>query len=125
MGEILSRASNSSLRGLRDLGNSVLVVEHDEEAITTAGPCKVGDELGLIAGDILEIGSDVQEVARAVLTRMLARGVARLEALCFGHRGAVLAVLLGALIYALADLLARRGFDGDTIRRATRYDPDD
>lgn len=24
-----------------------------------------------------------------------------------------------------ADLLARRGFDGDTIRRATRYDPDD
>jgi len=24
-----------------------------------------------------------------------------------------------------ADLLARRGFDGDTIRRATRFDPDD
>jgi regulatory protein len=24
-----------------------------------------------------------------------------------------------------ADLLARRGFDGDSIRRATRYDPDD
>lgn len=24
-----------------------------------------------------------------------------------------------------ADLLARRGFDGDTIRRATRYDPED
>jgi len=24
-----------------------------------------------------------------------------------------------------ADLLARRGFDGDTIRRAPRYDPDD
>ena len=24
-----------------------------------------------------------------------------------------------------ADLLARRGFDGDSIRRATRFDPDD
>ena len=55
-----------------------------KEAITTAGPCKVGDELGLIAGDILEIGSDVQEVARAVLTRMLARGGAELVTIVLG-----------------------------------------
>jgi uncharacterized protein len=53
-------------------------------AITTAGTCKVGDELGLIAGDILEIGSDVQEVARAVLTRMLARGGAELVTIVLG-----------------------------------------
>jgi DAK2 domain fusion protein YloV len=53
-------------------------------AITTAGACKVGDELGLIAGDILEIGSDVQEVARAVLARMLARGGSELVTIVLG-----------------------------------------
>jgi DAK2 domain fusion protein YloV len=53
-------------------------------AITTAGACQVGDELGLIAGDILEIGSDVQQVARAVLTRMLARGGAELVTIVLG-----------------------------------------
>jgi DAK2 domain fusion protein YloV len=53
-------------------------------AMTTAGTCKVGDELGLIAGDILEIGSDVQQVARAVLTRMLARGGSELVTIVLG-----------------------------------------
>jgi uncharacterized protein len=53
-------------------------------AITTAGACKVGDELGLIAGDILEIGSDVQQVARAVLARMLARGGSELVTVVLG-----------------------------------------
>jgi DAK2 domain fusion protein YloV len=53
-------------------------------AITTAGACKVGDELGLIAGDILEIGSDVQQVARAVLARMLARGGSELVTIVLG-----------------------------------------
>lgn len=43
------------------------------EAMTTAGPCRVGDELGIVGGDIVEIGSDVHEVARAVLARMLDR----------------------------------------------------
>jgi DAK2 domain fusion protein YloV len=55
-----------------------------KSAITTAGTCKVGDELGLIAGDILEIGSDVQEVARAVLARMLARGGSELVTIVLG-----------------------------------------
>jgi uncharacterized protein len=55
-----------------------------KDAITTAGACKVGDELGLIAGDILEIGSDVQQVARAVLARMLARGGSELVTVVLG-----------------------------------------
>ncbi len=55
-----------------------------KDAITTAGACKVGDELGVIAGDILEIGSDVQQVARAVLTRMLARGGSELVTIVLG-----------------------------------------
>jgi fatty acid kinase len=55
-----------------------------KDAITTAGACKVGDELGVIAGDILEIGSDVQQVARAVLARMLARGGSELVTIVLG-----------------------------------------
>ena len=54
------------------------------EAMTSAGMCHVGDELGVIAGDILEIGSQVQQVARAVLTRMLARGGAELVTVVLG-----------------------------------------
>jgi DAK2 domain fusion protein YloV len=54
------------------------------EALTTAGTCRVGDELGVIAGDILEIGADVREVACAVLRRMLARGGAELVTVVLG-----------------------------------------
>jgi DAK2 domain fusion protein YloV len=54
------------------------------EALTTAGTCRVGDELGVIAGDILEIGSDVRDVACRVLARMLARGGSELITVVLG-----------------------------------------
>ncbi len=54
------------------------------EATTTAGRCRVGDELGVIAGDILEIGTDVRDVACRVLARMLARGGAELVTVVLG-----------------------------------------
>lgn len=54
------------------------------EAVTTAGTCRVGDELGVIAGDILEIGSEVGDVACRVLGRMLARGGAELVTVVLG-----------------------------------------
>jgi DAK2 domain fusion protein YloV len=41
-----------------------------KEAITTAGRCAVGDVLGLVDGDIVEIGDDVTEVALRVIDRM-------------------------------------------------------
>jgi len=41
-----------------------------KEAITTAGRCQVGDVLGLVDGDIVEMGSDVTEVALRVIERM-------------------------------------------------------
>lgn len=44
------------------------------EAITTAGVCAPGDVLGLIEDDVAVIGSDVSDVARDVLERMLAAG---------------------------------------------------
>ncbi|HEX6887656.1 MAG TPA: DAK2 domain-containing protein [Candidatus Nanopelagicales bacterium] len=54
------------------------------EAMTNAGTCRVGDELGVIAGDILEIGHDVREVAVRVLSRMLARGGSELVTVVLG-----------------------------------------
>jgi hypothetical protein len=41
-----------------------------KEAITTAGRCQVGDVLGLVDGDIVEIGDSVQGVALRVIDRM-------------------------------------------------------
>jgi dihydroxyacetone kinase-like predicted kinase len=44
------------------------------EALTTAGPCRTGDVLGLVNGDIVKVGSSVGEVARELLSRLLAMG---------------------------------------------------
>lgn len=43
-------------------------------ALTTVGPCDVGDVLGLVDGDIVAVGSDVSSVARGILDGMLAVG---------------------------------------------------
>lgn len=43
-------------------------------ALTSAGPCEVGDVLGLADGDIVEIGSEIPVVARDLLGRMLSAG---------------------------------------------------
>ena len=43
-------------------------------ALTTVGPCDVGDILGLVDGDIVVVGDDVSSVTRDILTRMLAIG---------------------------------------------------
>ena len=45
-----------------------------KEAITTAGPCKPGDVLGIVDGDILQIGEDVERVAGQTLDLMLSSG---------------------------------------------------
>lgn len=43
-------------------------------ALTTAGPCQVGDALGVVDGDIGLVGSSVAEVSRGVLGAMLSVG---------------------------------------------------
>ncbi|MBX3476339.1 MAG: excinuclease ABC subunit UvrA, partial [Brevundimonas sp.] len=53
-----------SLRGLRDLGNSVLVVEHDEEAILTADyVIDMGPAAGVHGGEICAQGTPEQVMA--------------------------------------------------------------
>lgn len=41
------------------------------EALTTGGPCRPGDVLGLVEGDIVIVGGGELEVARAVVSRLL------------------------------------------------------
>lgn len=43
-------------------------------ALTTVGPCDVGDVLGLVDGDIVLVGQDPAAVAREILDRMLSVG---------------------------------------------------
>lgn len=45
-----------------------------KDALTTAGPCREGDVLGLADGDIVEIGSDVTRTVDALVDRLLAPG---------------------------------------------------
>ena len=44
------------------------------EALTNAGTCHVGDVLGIAAGDVIEIGETVEDVAVRVLDRLLSTG---------------------------------------------------
>jgi len=44
------------------------------QAVTTAGMCEIGDVLGLLDGDIVEIGSTYDEAGKAIVRRMLDRG---------------------------------------------------
>ena len=53
------------------------------EVLTTAGPCRVGDILGLVDGDISVVGGDSGGVVRDLLNAMLAAG-GELVTLVFG-----------------------------------------
>lgn len=44
------------------------------EAFTSAGTCHVGDVLGIVEGDVVEIGDTVEDVAVRVLSRLLSTG---------------------------------------------------
>ena len=53
------------------------------EVLTTAGPCRIGDVLGLVDGDISVVGGDSAGVVRDLLNAMLAAG-GELVTLVFG-----------------------------------------
>jgi excinuclease ABC subunit A len=64
----------NSLKGLRDLGNSVLVVEHDEEAILTADyVIDMGPAAGVHGGEIIAEGTpdDIKASAKSVTGQYL------------------------------------------------------
>ncbi|MBI1377739.1 MAG: DAK2 domain-containing protein [Frankiales bacterium] len=55
------------------------------EAITSAGVCRVGDVLGIVEGDVVEIGETVEDVAVRILTRILHAGGGELVTLVLGE----------------------------------------
>ncbi|HEX8002200.1 MAG TPA: DAK2 domain-containing protein [Mycobacteriales bacterium] len=66
------------------------------DAQTSVGACRAGDVLGLVLGDVAVIGSDVADVGRDVLTRMLAGG------------GELVTIVTGDGAETLGDALAER-----------------
>lgn len=60
----------SAARGTRHGAVTVAVTQ----AMTTAGPCEVGDVLGVLQGDFALVGSDLYDVATAILERLLTAG---------------------------------------------------
>jgi dihydroxyacetone kinase-like predicted kinase len=60
----------SAARGARHGAVTVAV----KQAITTAGPCEPGDVLGVLMGDFAIVGSDLFDVATAILERLLSGG---------------------------------------------------
>lgn len=45
-----------------------------ERAMTMAGPCEPGDVLGVVEGDFVAVGSELDDVVRQVVTRLLSGG---------------------------------------------------
>ena len=70
-----------SLRGLRDLGNTVIVVEHDEEAILTADHVvDLGPAAGVHGGEVVAEGTPAQVIANPKsLTGQYLAGTRRIE----------------------------------------------
>ena len=77
-----------SLRGLRDLGNSVLVVEHDEEAILTADyVIDMGPAAGIHGGEVCAQGTPAEVMANAnSLTAKYLTGEREIELPAEGRR---------------------------------------
>ena len=60
----------AAARGARHGAVTVAV----KDAMTTAGPCRAGDILGVVHGDFAIVGEDIYEVATGVLERLLGGG---------------------------------------------------
>ena len=77
-----------SLRGLRDLGNSVLVVEHDEEAILTADyVIDMGPAAGVHGGEVCAQGTPAEVMANGnSLTAKYLTGEREIELPADGRR---------------------------------------
>ncbi|MGN6609563.1 MAG: DAK2 domain-containing protein [Jatrophihabitans sp.] len=54
---------------------SAEVLIADEDALTSVGPCRAGDVLGLIDGEVVQVGHSRLSVAFALLDRLLGIGV--------------------------------------------------
>ena len=70
----------------------------EEHAMTTAGPCRPGDVLGMIEGDYVLVGSDQFDVATGILERLLGGG-GELVTVLAGAAGSALATRCAAYLH--------------------------
>lgn len=88
-----------------------ITVAH-REALTSIGPCHPGDVLGLITGEVVEIGSSVVDVARAVVDRLLGAGGELVTVITGADADAAIVGDLRAHIDTQAPLAEVSVFDG-------------
>jgi hypothetical protein len=89
-------------RNLASMSGSASATRHGavtvagKDALTSAGPCRRGDVLGVVGGDIVLVGGDMLEAAQEVMRRLLSSG------------GELVTIVAGAdAPHGLADDLAR------------------
>jgi DAK2 domain fusion protein YloV len=72
--------SASASRNVAQMSHAAAATRHgavaiaSKQALTTAGPCEPGDVLGAVAGDVVIVGADLEEVAIEVVARLLSSG---------------------------------------------------
>lgn len=73
-------ATASASRNATQMSHAAAATRHgavavaSKQALTSAGPCEPGDVLGAVAGDVVIVGSDLEEVAVDVVGRLLSSG---------------------------------------------------
>ena len=73
-------ATASASRNAAEMSHAAAATRHgavavaSKQALTSAGPCEPGDVLGAVAGDVVIVGSDLEEVAIEVVARLLGSG---------------------------------------------------
>lgn len=100
----------AAARGARDGAVTVAA----RQAMTSAGPCDVGDVLGVVNGDFTVVGRDLGEVAISVVERLLVGG-GELVTLVTGEGGDGLAELCGDHVrshHAGVDVVVHDGGQG-------------
>jgi len=72
--------SASAARNATEMSHAAAATRHgavaiaSKEALTSAGPCRPGDVLGAVAGDVVMVGDDLADVAADVVARLLSSG---------------------------------------------------
>jgi dihydroxyacetone kinase-like predicted kinase len=89
----------------------------DEDGLTSVGACHAGDVLGLIDGEVVEIGKDVQDVALSLADRALGVGAELLTLLVGAMAPLGLGEAFTAHVRARAPLTEVSVYDGEQLDR--------
>jgi hypothetical protein len=101
-------AMTSAARATRH--GCVLIAE--EATMTSAGVCRTGDALGLIEGEVVAIGSDVESIAAELIERLLGCGGELVTFIAGARLGAATIPRLSADLYRRRPEVECVSFDG-------------